>query len=144
MSFLILNGPNLNLLGVRDTALYGTVSFEAFLEDLRAQFPDEPIAYFQTNHEGSIIDKLHETGFTVDGIILNPGAYGHTSIAIRDAIGAISAPVVEVHITDIAKREAFRHHSMIADVCIAQIAGRGLDGYTQALKLLIAQRPSGN
>jgi len=140
VDFLILNGPNLNLLGRRNPDLYGSKSFEEYLEELRTQFPEESILYFQTNHEGSIIDKLHETGFSAEGIILNPGAYGHTSIAIRDAIEAITSPVVEVHITDISAREEFRRFSMIAEVCIHQISGLGLDGYQTAIEFLIGQR----
>lgn len=136
MQFHIINGPNLNLLGVRRPDIYGLITFEAFLEQLRLEFEDDDIWYFQTNHEGSIIDKLHEVGFMSDGIILNAGGYTHTSIAIRDAVEAIQTAVVEVHISDIHSREAFRQHSMLTDVCLAQITGRGLEGYREALQLL--------
>jgi 3-dehydroquinate dehydratase-2 len=138
--FYIINGPNLNLLGTRNPAVYGSVTFDDYLKDLRVRFPDQTIDYYQTNYEGSIIDKLHEIGFDAQGIVLNPGAYGHTSIAIRDAIEAITTPVVEVHISDVASREPFRRHSMIADVCLTQISGKGLDGYREALELLIGAK----
>jgi 3-dehydroquinate dehydratase-2 len=140
VSFHIINGPNLNLLGTRNPAIYGAVSFEDYLSELRAHFSTESISYFQSNHEGTIIDKLHEIGFESSGIVLNPGGYGHTSIAIRDAIEAITTPVVEVHISDINSREPFRRHSMIADMCLAQISGKGLDGYREALDLLINKK----
>lgn len=136
MRILIINGPNLNLLGIRNPDVYGSRSFDDYLPELRDRYPGYTITYFQTNHEGAIIDKLHETGFTLDGIILNAGAYAHTSIAIRDAIEAISTPVIEVHISDITSREPFRRHSMLTDVCMAQISGRGLDGYREAIQLI--------
>lgn len=133
MDILIINGPNLNLLGRRKPELYGSLSFEAYLESLRKDYPDIRLEYFQSNHEGAIIDKLHEAGFSAHGIILNPGGYGHTSIAIRDAIEAIETPVIEVHITDIYLREDFRRRSMISDVCKATITGKGLEGYREAI-----------
>lgn len=137
MGIFIINGPNLNLLGKRMPEIYGTRSFGEFLEELRNEFPGIPIGYFQTNHEGGIIDKLHEIGFTEDGIILNAGAYAHTSIAIRDAIETIDTPVIEVHISDIYVREEFRRISMIAEVCAEQITGHGLDGYREAITALL-------
>lgn len=139
MRFTIINGPNLNLLGRRNINVYGTVSFDAYLVDLRQTFADVTIDYFQTNHEGAIIDKLHEEGFSTGGIVLNAGAYAHTSIAIRDAIEAVTSPVVEVHISDIYSREEFRHVSMLADVCRAQIVGHGLEGYREAIALLVQE-----
>ena len=140
MSYLIINGPNLNLLGRRKPEIYGSVKFEDYLEELRAHFWDQNIDYFQSNHEGAIIDILHEVGFSIDGIVLNPGAYGHTSIAIRDAIEAIPVPVVEVHISDIAAREEFRRISLIRDVCVTQISGHGLEGYREGLEFLIGRK----
>ncbi len=140
MGLVIINGPNLNLLGKRNIEIYGARTFEDYLDELRDQFSGIPIAYFQTNHEGAIIDKLHEIGFSADGIVLNAGAYTHTSIAIRDAIEAITSPVIEVHISDIYAREEFRRKSMIADVCGAQIVGHGLDGYREAIYLILSGR----
>ena len=137
MRIVIVNGPNLNLLGRRNIQIYGSEDFGAFLERLRAEFADIPIAYFQSNHEGAIIDTLHEVGFSASGIVLNAGAYAHTSIAIRDAIEAITSPVVEVHISDIYNREEFRRQSMLKDVCHMQITGHGLDGYREAIQFLI-------
>jgi 3-dehydroquinate dehydratase-2 len=140
VGIVIINGPNLNLVGKRKVEIYGTVSFTPFMDLLRERFPGIPIGYFQTNHEGAIIDKLHEIGFSADGIILNPGGYTHTSVAIRDAIEAIETPVIEVHISDIYSREPFRQHSLIRDVCAAQIVGRGLEGYAEAVELLLSGR----
>ena len=136
MKILIINGPNLNLLGVREKSIYGDSSFETFFNTLTADFPDIEFEYFQGNHEGAIIDKIHDRGFDVDGIVLNAGAYTHTSIAIGDAIRAVKAPVVEVHISDIEKREEFRHLSVTAPVCIAQIRGHGFESYTMGIDLL--------
>ena len=136
MKILIINGPNLNLLGVREKSIYGDSSFEPFFNTLTADFPDIEFEYFQSNHEGAIIDKIHDRGFDVDGIVLNAGAYTHTSIAIGDAIRAVKAPVVEVHISDIEKREEFRHLSVTAPVCIAQIRGHGFESYTMGIDLL--------
>ena len=136
MKILIINGPNLNLLGVREKSIYGDSSFETFFNTLTADFPDIEFEYFQSNHEGAIIDKIHDRGFDVDGIVLNAGAYTHTSIAIGDAIRAVKAPVVEVHISDIEKREEFRHLSVTAPVCIAQIRGHGFESYTMGIDLL--------
>lgn len=133
---LILNGPNLNLLGRREPEIYGRETFEDYFKKLQSNHPDISLDYYQTNHEGSIIDKLHEVGFTFNGIILNAGGYTHTSIAIADAIKSISSPVVEVHISNIYEREPFRHLSYIEPVCITSIVGEGLPGYDQAINFL--------
>ena len=134
MKILILNGPNLNLLGIREKAVYGNRSFEDYFEELKEAFPALELTYFQSNNEGVIIDKLHELGFSYKGIVLNAGAYTHTSVAIPDAIKAIDAPVVEVHISNVYKREAFRHKSMIAPYCAGSIVGFGLESYRLALQ----------
>lgn len=134
---LVLNGPNLNLVGVREQSMYGTLSLDAFLEDLRTLFLKAELVIHQSNHEGDLIDLLHEYGFTADGIVINPGGYTHTSIALRDAIAAIPAPVVEVHISNIHAREDFRRQSLTAPVCKAVISGLGLEGYAAALRFLI-------
>ena len=138
MKVLIINGPNLNLLGRREPTIYGSRSFDDYLAELRAAYPDVEMPYFQSNHEGAIIDSLHDNGFgEVDGIVLNAGAYTHTSLAIADAIAAISTPVVEVHISDVMKREPIRHHSMIREVCVACYAGFGLDSYRRGVDHII-------
>ena len=134
MTIQIINGPNLNLLGVREPDVYGCTSFDDFLPRLRACFPDVQIDYFQSNIEGELIDKLQAVGFQRDGIVLNAGAYTHTSIALADCIRAISAPVVEVHISNVHQREAFRHQSMIAAACRGVICGFGLDSYRLAIE----------
>ncbi len=134
MTIQIINGPNLNLLGVREPDVYGSTSFDDFLPRLRACFPDVQIDYFQSNIEGELIDKLQAVGFQCDGIVLNAGAYTHTSIALADCIRAISAPVVEVHISNVHQREAFRHQSMIAAACRGVICGFGLDSYRLAIE----------
>ena len=134
MKIAIINGPNLNLLGVREPSIYGNEGFENYLKALREKYSDVEISYFQSNHEGAIIDELHRVGFDYDGIVLNAGAYTHTSIAIADAISAISTPVIEVHISNVHKREEFRHHSMISRVCKGVIAGFGLDSYRLAIE----------
>jgi len=136
MKIQIINGPNLNLLGSREPEKYGEQSFEEYLITLKEKFPNLEISYFQSNIEGEIIDKLHEVGFTYDGIILNAGAYTHTSIAIHDAIGAISTPVIEVHITNIFAREEFRHKTLISANCIGSISGFALKSYDLALQAL--------
>ena len=133
---LIINGPNLNLLGRREPEVYGHASFESYLEQLRAAYPGCRITYYQSNIEGELIDKIHEAGFTADGIVLNAGAYAHTSIALHDAIRAVTAPVVEVHISNVYAREAFRHHSSLAAACWGVIAGFGLDSYRLAIEAL--------
>lgn len=138
MNITIINGPNLNLLGVREPGIYGNEGFASYLTKLRNQYPEIAIEYFQSNHEGAIIDKLHEEGFgKSDGIVLNAGAYTHTSLAIADAIAAITTPVVEVHISNIHAREEIRHHSMISRVCRGVIAGFGLDSYRLAVEALV-------
>jgi len=137
MKIIIINGPNLNLLGKRETEIYGTESFETYFEGLKGRFPAIDLEYFQSNHEGAIIDKLHEIGFSYQGIIINGGAYTHTSIAISDALGAIESPAIEVHISDIHARESFRHHSYFTVKCIGFYSGMGLKGYEAALQQLI-------
>ncbi len=135
---MIINGPNLNLLGVREPGIYGHRNFEDYLAELRGQYRDADIEYFQSNHEGAIIDKLHEKGFSgCDAIILNAGAYTHTSLAIADAIAAINTPVIEVHISNVHAREDVRHRSMISGVCRGVIAGFGLDSYRLAVENVI-------
>lgn len=134
---LILNGPNLNLLGKREPEIYGSQSFDAYFKTLVADFPDLDLHYFHSNHEGEIIDTLHEVGFSFDGILLNAGAYTHTSIAIADAIAAIETPVIEVHISNVHAREAFRHHSHLSRYCAGVIVGLGLQGYELGLRYWI-------
>jgi 3-dehydroquinate dehydratase-2 len=134
MKIQIINGPNLNLLGVREKSIYGNTDFETYLDGLRQRYSDLTIDYYQSNIEGEIINKLHEIGFTYDGIVLNAGAYTHTSVAIADAIAAISAPVIEVHISNVYKREEFRHVSMLAANCKGVIAGFGMDSYCLAVE----------
>ena len=136
MRIQIINGPNINLLGKREPSIYGSVTFEDFLIELRANYPDVEISYYQSNTEGELIDKIQETGFDVDGIILNVGAYTHTSIALQDAIRAVTSPVVEVHISNVHARESFRHKSMIAAACKGVICGFGLKSYQLALEAL--------
>jgi 3-dehydroquinate dehydratase-2 len=133
MKIVIINGPNLNLTGTREPSVYGSVTFEEYLNDLRKDFPDFEIGYFQSNVEGEIINRLHEAGFSADGIILNAGGYSHTSVAIADAVKAIPAPVVEVHISNIFAREEFRHKSLIAPNAKGCIIGFGLNSYRLAL-----------
>lgn len=137
MKIQIINGPNLNLLGKRETSIYGSQSFEDFLEKLKARFPAIELHYYQSNVEGEIINKLHEVGFSFDGIILNAGAYTHTSIAIHDAVGGIKTPVVEVHISNVHAREDFRHKSLITSKCAGMLTGFGMEGYAMALAYLI-------
>ncbi|MCX2483590.1 type II 3-dehydroquinate dehydratase [Pedobacter sp. MR2016-24] len=137
MKIQIINGPNLNLLGTREPGVYGNMSFEDYLVQLKAKFPEVEINYYQSNVEGELINKLHETGFSFDGIVLNGGAYTHTSVAIADAIAAINTPVVEVHISNIYAREEFRHVSMTGKNCRGVITGLGMDGYRLALEHLI-------
>lgn len=136
MKVLIMNGPNLNLLGTREKSIYGEQSFEAYLETLRERFPTLELTYYQSNVEGELINKLHEVGFSYDGIIFNGGGYTHTSVAISDAIAAINTPVVEVHISNIHAREDFRHLSLITKECAGLITGFGLAGYDMGLVFL--------
>ena len=134
MKIQIINGPNLNLLGVREQSIYGKDNFNTFLQTLISDFPKIQIHYFQSNIEGELINKLHETGFSFDGIILNAGGYTHTSVAIADAIAAITTPVVEVHISNIYSREEYRHISLTGKNCKGVLAGFGLDGYRLAIQ----------
>ena len=136
MKALILNGPNLNLLGKREPEIYGRISFENYLSQLRQRFPQHEISYFQSNHEGVLIDKLQEADGLYDAVVINPGAYAHTSIALADCIRAISIPVIEVHISDISKREPYRRHSFTAEACLKCILGLGLEGYAKAIEAL--------
>ncbi|MBQ8045414.1 MAG: type II 3-dehydroquinate dehydratase [Bacteroidales bacterium] len=133
MKILILNGPNLNLLGVRQTEIYGKQDFRSYFDNLKASYHDIDLEYYQSNVEGEIINKLHSVGFEFDGIILNAGGYTHTSVSIRDAIAAITTPVLEIHISNIYAREEFRHTSLISEVCVGTIAGLGLQGYKLAI-----------
>ena len=137
MNIQIINGPNLNLLGIREPEKYGFSSFEDYLATLKSLYPDIKFDYYQSNIEGEIIDQIQNTGFSSDGIILNPGGYTHTSVSIADAVAAIKAPVVEVHITNIAAREEFRHKSIVGRSCTGTITGFGLDGYRLAAEALI-------
>ena len=137
MKILIVNGPNINLLGKREPGIYGSVSFEDYLAELRGRYAGVQIDYYQSNVEGFLIDRIQQAGFEVDGIILNAGAYTHTSIALQDAIRAVPAPVVEVHISNVHAREEFRHRSMISSACCGVICGFGLDSYRLALEALM-------
>ena len=133
MKIQIINGPNLNLLGKREPSVYGSQSFDDFLKELMQRYPSAELQYYQSNVEGEIINKLHEIGFDYDGIILNAGAYTHTSVAIHDAIGAIKTPVIEVHISNVYAREEFRHKSLITSRCVGIISGFGMESYALAL-----------
>lgn len=137
MKILIINGPNLNLLGVREKSIYGSENFEVYFERLKQEYPDIEFTYYQSNVEGQIVDKLHEYGFSTDGIIINAGAYTHTSVAIRDAISGINTTVVEVHISNTLTREDFRHRSLIGPVCRGCIMGFGLQSYSLAVKSFV-------
>lgn len=134
MKIQVINGPNLNLLGKREPSVYGSASFEDFFLTLKQRYPDIKLHYYQSNVEGEIVNKLHETGFSFDGIIINAGAYTHTSVAIHDAIGAIQTPVVEVHISNVYAREEFRHKSLITSKCAGMLTGFGLEGYALAIE----------
>lgn len=134
MALLIINGPNLNLLGKREKNIYGNQSFDEYLTELRDKYPDLTINYFQSNSESEIIDKIHEVGFDIEGIVINAGAFTHTSVAIRDAIAGVTTPVVEVHISNVHAREEFRHNSYLSAVCKGVIAGFGLDSYRLAVE----------
>ncbi|WP_288590310.1 type II 3-dehydroquinate dehydratase [Prevotella pectinovora] len=137
MKIQIVNGPNLNLLGVREPGIYGSESFESYLPKLREQYPDVEIEYYQSNVEGELINKIQEVGFSFDGIVLNAGAYTHTSIALHDCIRAIKCPVVEVHISNVHQREDFRHHSFISAACKGVVCGFGLNSYRLAIEGLL-------
>lgn len=135
---LIINGPNLNLLGVREKSIYGDQDFASYFVVLKDSFSEQvTLDYFQSNHEGALIDKLHEVGFSYDGVVLNAGAYTHTSLALGDAIAAITTPVVEVHISNVHQREPFRHHSYLAKNCVGVICGFGLASYRLAVESFI-------
>ncbi len=140
---LIMNGPNLNLLGVREPGIYGNSSFEQYLPTLQGRYPDVEISYYQSNIEGEMISKLQEVGFTYDGVVLNAGAYTHTSVALLDCIRSLRCPVVEVHISNVHTREEFRHHSMISAGCKGVIAGFGLDSYRLGVEALLAAGENG-
>lgn len=136
MKILLINGPNLNLLGVREQSIYGNMSFEEYFQTLQNDFPDIKMEYYQSNIEGELINKIHERGFEYDGIIINAGAYTHTSVAIRDAISGVKSPVVEVHISNILTRESFRHESLIGPACVGSIMGFGLDSYRLGIEAI--------
>ncbi|MDX5477603.1 type II 3-dehydroquinate dehydratase [Fontibacter flavus] len=133
MKIIIINGPNLNLLGKREPEIYGSTSFEDFFVQLQSKFPEIELSYFQSNVEGELINKIHEVGFSYDAILLNAGGYTHTSVAISDAIAGVKTPVLEVHISNIYKREEFRHKSIISKECVGMISGLGLKGYELGL-----------
>ena len=137
MRIQIINGPNLNLLGRREPAIYGTSSFDDYLQQLQTRYPDVQIDYYQSNVEGLLIDKMQQVGFDVDGIVLNAGAYTHTSIALHDCIRSLPCPVVEVPTSSVHQREEFRHHSMISAACRGVICGFGLDSYRLAIEALL-------
>jgi 3-dehydroquinate dehydratase-2 len=139
MKIQIINGPNINLLGKREPSIYGAQSFEDYLVELKKCYPDVEFENFQSNIEGEMINKIHEVGFDYDGIVLNAGAYTHTSIALQDAIRAVTSPVVEVHISNVYSREEFRHKSMISCACIGVICGFGLKSYRLAIEALLSR-----
>jgi 3-dehydroquinate dehydratase II len=140
MKIQIINGPNLNLLGKREPTVYGNQSFEEFFIGLKTRYPNLELHYYQSNVEGELINKLHEVGFNFDGIILNAGAYTHTSVAIHDALGAIKTPTVEVHISNVYAREEFRHKSLITSKCVGLLTGFGMEGYALAIQYLIRSK----
>ncbi|UCS95149.1 type II 3-dehydroquinate dehydratase [Echinicola marina] len=137
MKILIINGPNLNLLGKREPEIYGSQSFEEYFEQLKSTFPEVELSYYQSNIEGELVDKIHEVGFSYDGVLLNAGAYTHTSVAISDAIAGVTTPVLEIHISNIYKREEFRHKSIISKECIGMISGLGLKGYELGIQYFL-------
>ena len=139
MRLIIINGPNLNLLGIREKEIYGDQSFEDFYKSLKEKYKNVSIEYYQSNHEGELIEKIQEIGFKYDGIIINGGGFTHTSIALRDAISSIKCPAVEVHISNILSREEFRKKSYLSDVCHGIISGLGLSGYEYAIQYFISQ-----
>jgi 3-dehydroquinate dehydratase-2 len=143
MKIVIINGPNLNLLGVREKSIYGKESFEHYFDKLKARNRLIDLTYFQSNIEGELINKLHQEGFSADGIIFNAGGYTHTSVALADAISAITTPVMEVHISNIYARESFRHHSYLSSRCVGVICGLGLEGYRLALDYFLSKREKG-
>ena len=137
MKILIINGPNLNLLGKREPEVYGSTSFEEFFESLKKTFPEVELEYYQSNVEGELINKIHEVGFSYDAILLNAGGYTHTSVAISDAIAGVTTPTLEVHISNIYKREEFRHKSIISKSCVGMISGLGLKGYELGIRYFL-------
>ena len=140
MKILIVNGPNLNLIGKREPEIYGNQSLDAYLETVKKRFPDHDIDTFQSNHEGALIDKVQEAMGKYEGVVMNPGGYAHTSIALADAVRAIAIPVVEVHISNIYEREKYRHHSYTAEAAAHTIVGHGLEGYAEAIIFLTSFR----
>ena len=137
MKIQIINGPNLNLLGKREPGIYGNSSFEDYLQQLRKRYPDVQIDYYQSNVEGELINRIQEVGFCYDGVVLNAGAYTHTSVSLQDCIRAVKSPVIEVHISNVHKREEFRHHSFISCACLGVICGFGMDSYRLAIEALL-------
>lgn len=133
----IVNGPNLNLTGKREPEVYGTITMEECVDGLRKMFPDVEISYFQSNVEGELIDRIQQVGFRYDGLIVNLGGYSHTSVALRDALLAVPAPKVEVHLSNIFAREEYRHHSLITSACRGMVCGLGLQGYELAIRAMI-------
>ena len=139
MKLIIINGPNLNLLGVREKKIYGNKSFESFFDELQSKYSDISLEQYQSNHEGEIIEKIQEVGFSYDGIIINAGGFTHTSIAIRDAISSITSPCLEVHISNILSREKFRQNSYLSEVSVGIISGLGIKGYELAIQYFISK-----
>jgi len=139
MKLIIINGPNLNLLGVREKKIYGNKSFESFFDELQSKYSDVSLEQYQSNHEGEIIEKIQEVGFSYDGIIINAGGFTHTSIAIRDAISSITSPCLEVHISNILSREEFRQNSYLSEVSVGIISGLGIKGYELAIQYFISK-----
>ncbi len=137
MKIQIINGPNLNLLGVREKSIYGNQSFESYFDELKAKYPSLGLFYYQSNVEGEIINKIHEVGFDFDAIIINAGGYTHSSVAIADAVSAVSAYAIEVHISNVHAREEFRHKSLLSPVCMGVISGFGLDVYRLAIESIV-------
>tara|TARA_Y100000591_G_scaffold266185_1_gene239942 strand:+ start:724 stop:1146 length:423 start_codon:yes stop_codon:yes gene_type:complete len=140
MKLIIINGPNLNLLGIREKEIYGDTSFEEYLSTLKSKFKDVELEFFQSNHEGELIEKIQEVGFSYEGIIINAGGFTHTSVALRDAIASVSSPAIEVHISNILNREDFRKKSFLSDVCKGIISGLGLKGYEFAIDYFLSQK----
>lgn len=140
MKLIIINGPNLNLLGIREKEIYGETSFEEYLSTLKSKFKDVELEFFQSNHEGELIEKIQEVGFSYEGIIINAGGFTHTSVALRDAIASVSSPAIEVHISNILNREDFRKKSFLSDVCKGIISGLGLKGYEFAVDYFSSQK----
>ena len=140
MKLIIINGPNLNLLGIREKEIYGETSFEEYLSTLKSKFKDVELEFFQSNHEGELIEKIQEVGFSYEGIIINAGGFTHTSVALRDAIASVSSPAIEVHISNILNREDFRKKSFLSDVCKGIISGLGLKGYEFAVDYFLSRK----